>query len=134
MLYSPHMMTARRAEGYFFGGLLGLFFLYMGFLVVKNLIQLAHGTPPGQQQADVFDASVEKAFRAATSTHVDMKELMSGSHPSLGKKTAPIQIVEFVDFHCPYCKRIAPILRKSVLTRSSLIPLANEILPSSSSR
>jgi protein-disulfide isomerase len=35
-----------------------------------------------------------------------------GAIPSRGPANAPITIVEFSDFHCPFCRRVAPTLRR----------------------
>ncbi|MGH9429994.1 MAG: DsbA family protein [Terriglobia bacterium] len=60
-------------------------------------------------------------------THVDPEEadrernqkLMGGltgdNSPSIGPATAPVIIVEFGDFECPFCKRAASILRSEIV-------------------
>jgi protein-disulfide isomerase len=32
--------------------------------------------------------------------------------PSLGPKNAPVTVVEFSDFHCPFCKRVTPTMEE----------------------
>lgn len=38
--------------------------------------------------------------------------VVSTGHPSIGPKNAPVTIVEFGDFECPFCKRAQPTLKE----------------------
>jgi protein-disulfide isomerase len=39
-------------------------------------------------------------------------EFKTDGAPSKGPTTAPVTVVEFQDFHCPYCERVQPTLAK----------------------
>jgi protein-disulfide isomerase len=43
------------------------------------------------------------------------KDLLAGDAPAIGPEKAPVTIVEFADFQCPYCKRMADTLEHDFL-------------------
>jgi len=52
--------------------------------------------------------------------------------PSMGSRTAPVTIVEFSDFECPYCKRFHdetfPLLKKNYIDKG-LVKFIHKDLP-----
>jgi protein-disulfide isomerase len=63
----------------------------------------------------LYDIRTEPFAEEAAAREQNVKSLLVGTFPELGDKNAPIMIVEFADFQCPYCKRMADTLRKDLL-------------------
>ncbi len=98
---SPNTVTFQRSHLY--AVLLPLAFvlgLSIGYLfwgrVPQATPQAAANTPP-TQQAQAADSADENQFRRY--------DVPLDDDPSLGSSSAPITIIEFSDYQCPYCKR-----------------------------
>lgn len=73
-------------------------------------------SPDGNYLTPVlYDVRVDPLTEEAAERKQNLKELLTGTYPELGSKDASIQIVEFADFQCPYCKRMAETVRKEFL-------------------
>lgn len=70
------------------------------FLVSKDGSKIIQGT--------VYDAA-ENPFKH------DLDKLKTEGTPNFGTQGAPVVIVEFSDFECPYCQKEAGILRQNLL-------------------
>lgn len=46
----------------------------------------------------------------------ELDKLKTDNAPSMGTQGAPVVIVEFSDFECPYCKKEASVLRQNLLS------------------
>lgn len=65
----------------------------------------------------------------AVLTWEPLREQVEASGPQRGPADARITIVEFSDFQCPYCGRLAPILRQLQETHPSEVRLVFRNLP-----
>ena len=99
----------------------------LGFLVMVGISVIAFGVltvsywwkikqGKGDELAQQF-ANSAGGFTVAknvpgviNNSPVDRKVLESENSPFLGRSTAPVTIVEFIDFKCPNCQKEAPII------------------------
>lgn len=58
-------------------------------------------------------SQVETAFRKRFAPE-QIKKIDVGDSPSLGPENAPVQIVEWADFECPFCGKAAPMLHELI--------------------
>jgi protein-disulfide isomerase len=64
---------------------------------------------------DVYDLKADPLAEERASQHEVQEAVLVGRPPSKGPATAPVEVVEFSDFECPYCKRMTDVLEKEVL-------------------
>src|SRR4026209_2806827 len=60
-----------------------------------------------------------QALRAQATIVINLKpppiyraDVSAGGAPIRGSANAPVTIIEFSDFHCPYCKKVQPTLSR----------------------
>jgi protein-disulfide isomerase len=67
----------------------------------------------------IIDLALPKSQRLSAASKdvipANVAELLQGSKASKGPGNAPVVIVEFSDFECPYCRKAATILRDNVM-------------------
>jgi protein-disulfide isomerase len=68
------------------------------------------------QATEQFYAGLRAKY-AAVLTLEPLRATVAADGPSRGPSTAPVTIVEFADFQCPYCRSLEPVLTQ-VLKRS----------------
>jgi protein-disulfide isomerase len=67
----------------------------------------------GTPVAKVYD-TIMKGAQAEVGAAAEAKPIKveAGNGPSVGPKNAPIQIVEFSDFQCPFCSKVVPTVKQ----------------------
>ncbi|MCL2723670.1 MAG: thioredoxin domain-containing protein [Polyangiaceae bacterium] len=58
-----------------------------------------------------------------------IKDVAIDGSPAKGPESAPVTIVEFADFECPYCGQIAPAVDKLVEQRKNQVRLVYKFFP-----
>lgn len=64
-----------------------------------------------QEQREKLLDSLRKAEPTKILIKAPRVDVATAGHPVLGSANAPVQIVEFSDFQCPFCKRVEPTLK-----------------------
>jgi protein-disulfide isomerase len=63
-------------------------------------------------KAEVAAAPAAPAAPGAPPADTTVYKVEPGNSPSKGPKSAPVTIVEFSDFQCPFCSRVGPTLKQ----------------------
>ena len=80
-----------------------------------------------RQQA--FVEELKKKYPTKISLKAPVIEVGTGGRPVLGPATAPITIIEFSDYECPFCKRAEPALTQALETYKDKIKFAYRHYP-----
>ena len=70
-----------------------------------------------------------RAKYKASVTMNPLREQIEGSGPQRGPAPAPVTIVEFSDFQCPYCGRFTPVLRQILAAYPTQVRLVYRYFP-----
>jgi len=77
-----------------------------------------------------------QALRAQANIVINLKpppiyraDVSAGSTPIRGSANAPVTIIEFSDFHCPYCKKVQPTLSRILSEYGDRVRLAYRDFP-----
>jgi predicted DsbA family dithiol-disulfide isomerase len=95
---------------------------------VQLQTQQPQGLPPKEAIADrikeylqkqkndsartVYFAELRAKYKVESFLEEPRLEIATEGHPAKGPATAPVTIVEFSDFQCPFCKQVVPTLHQ----------------------
>jgi len=92
--------------------------------------QLTNQRRGARQQAFI------QALRAQADIVINLKpppiyraDVSTGGAPIRGSANAPVTIIEFSDFHCPYCKQVQPTLKRILSDYGGRVRLAYRDFP-----
>ncbi len=109
----------------------GLLFLIVGILSLQVVLSgLILFYVVGQQGGITLGVPVVNAAQQGQDrTAVLVRQVSHGESPFLGSPDAPITIVVFADYQCPYCNTLHPIMKQLLAQYEGKVRLAYRHYP-----
>ena len=115
---------------------------------IENYYQANKTKYPGNNYRQTIQSQLEnqrrgarqqafiQSLRAQANIVINLKpppiyraDVSAGSAPIRGSANAPVTIIEFSDFHCPYCKKVQPTLSRILSEYGDRVRLAYRDFP-----
>jgi protein-disulfide isomerase len=93
-----------------FAGMMVLF----GYYFVRSFLAIRSGGAEAWYR-QTLESSVSRAVANTEITEQDLRALTRDGRPSLGPVDAPLTVVAFLDYQCPFCQRSAAALREAMV-------------------
>jgi len=78
---------------------------------------------------DMLDSTVDPEREERADAEKRMSRLLDGEYAALGPATAPVTVVVFSDFECPYCKKLRALLAAEPLVAGGGVRLVFRHMP-----
>jgi predicted DsbA family dithiol-disulfide isomerase len=78
---------------------------------------------------DMFVNNLKRTFKVTTYLDPLRKDIVSAGYPSRGPANAPVTIVEFADFECPFCGALYPVMKQVEQNYTSKVRLVYRQFP-----
>lgn len=82
-----------------------------------------------QDRRSAFLAELKTKHQARILLDVARVQVSEGNSPAKGPKQAPVTIIEFSDFECPFCNRVTPTLQEVLSTYGDQVRLVFRQFP-----
>ena len=112
----PNTPWYKSKSGELFLIILGIFFLaVIAFLTLFGYYfwKITYGGNPSDLaktfENNTFSPTGISAKNTSTTVDIDIHTLIRANNPTLGRSDAPVTILAFIDFECPFCQKSFPL-------------------------
>lgn len=135
MLHTPKNKGVKKFFLLIILTLIGLFIALFLWKFVTSLWTLKYGSDKAKQELSerinpAFTVSPDvTAQRRATASTIEAQKLIRSFNPTFGSAQAPVKIIAFIDFECPYCQKSYPFFKQLMEEHSDVVQVIFKHFP-----